>query len=352
MSWERRDEGARSKWSRAKAEHARARQSFAVGKETYTQAMDAESDLEAEGSLPDIDAGGAGMVAHDDPPTQGQQGQPQPDRPINGTVPEVNLTDGEPSGCDDDGVMRIQPSLTMQSDTVQGPSTGTPMALDAITGSFTNSTTIERGGGTKGAAFGAAGPPSIKLSNITFNANGGAVQLGGTITSKIPWDVSSDLINITGAEDPAITRTSAYGVINDLKPDGGGKFYGWPKRSMWWVKSFTEAHEKFHAEEIKKFIGEATPHGTAWLQSQTVETKEGYVWKTARDPAAIAADLAKLLVSMLEKIRDKAKELFEPDKEKRAYAAGAADYEALIDLIKARIVREQWDKPDPNATNE
>jgi hypothetical protein len=83
-----------------------------------------------------------------------------------------------------------------------------------------------------------------------------------------------------------------------------------------------------YSQELSKAEGEVAGHSVP-----EADAKDAAAALTKADPA-----LTKYMTDAYQRLCD----AFNPDKESRAYDAGASAYQKLVDEIKARATKEKW----------
>lgn len=191
---------------------------------------------------------------------------------------------------------------------------------DSIGGTLTYNPTVTQAGTVN--PFGATKWSKFNLTGITVTRASGAFTVKATLDNPITFNVASGgRTNIASANDPALKADNYATAVSDLTPDMSD-LKGRPPRTTFWAQDLTVIHEQFHVGERKKFAKEGLATAQTWLNTQS---------------AASAAEVNTLLGQVPGKVvaASQAAMTF-PEKEERAYTAGAPAYQARADAIKAK----------------
>jgi hypothetical protein len=196
-----------------------------------------------------------------------------------------------------------------------------------IKSSFKVTDKIERKGPAP-AGFGLTSPNVLRTFARTDLVKG-VWKTPVTLHIAVSWQVgSSGRTDIPSEEASAITQRNYSTVVDDLTPPAksgavGGLILhaGQPPRTQFWAEDLTIKHEEFHADEDVRFGREGADRAQKWLDGQT-----------AQDTNEVGAHLDKVPGIAAKWVDTKMKK---PASELRAYADGAADYQARVDAIKA-----------------
>jgi hypothetical protein len=194
-------------------------------------------------------------------------------------------------------------------------------ACDSIAGIIPYNGTVVGGETPPGNAFGICRFGDVRVTGITITLTAGVYQVRGSIENRIKWGVQAlGRTDIEGDADADITAGNYATVSSDLTPNmssSGGR----PPRTQFWASDFTQAHELFHANDVRGQGPGAATAAVSWISSQT-----------ATDVAGVQA-----LVDQIPNrvVRTLAAGMGEPA-EVRAYGAGAGAYRTRANAIKAR----------------
>lgn len=194
---------------------------------------------------------------------------------------------------------------------------------DAISGAFTYSGSIARGG-AQPTGFGVTRSFGSKLTGVTVKADAGTFTVKGTFEHPITYQVRTSTgpdgqVDIASETDSDITKDNYATVASDLTPNMGD-LNGRPPRTKFWAEDLTLRHELVHAEDDKKNGPAAMATAVTWLSTQTAANIEEV--KTAL--RGMAGKFSSALLAALST----------EDGEKHAYGDGAPSYKARADAIK------------------
>lgn len=155
--------------------------------------------------------------------------------------------------------------------------------------------------------------------------------------------------NINTAADAEVTKASYPDIVGDLLPNITGKFTvacgahsyqdtvtSYSNRTKYWNQQFVIEHEAFHRKDwddtYRAELGKA--------EKQIWSYKMPLANAPTAEQAVVKArpDLEKFMIDAY----DQTCQAFAPKKESRAYDHGAAQYQKLVDEIKARAKKEKW----------
>jgi hypothetical protein len=126
--------------------------------------------------------------------------------------------------------------------------------------------------------------------------------------------------DIAGDTDADITAANYNTVSTDLTPNmssSGGR----PPRTQFWANDLTQAHELFHANDVRGQGPGAATSAVSWISSQTATDVAGVQALVDQIPARV--------------VRTIVAGMGEPA-EVRAYGAGAGAYRTRANSIKTK----------------
>ncbi len=307
-------------------------------------------DAEAPGALPlRIAHHVSGRLMRDDDPAADPAAGGTPVGPTSGTVSDETFEPPEAAGgCDLHGAgcggghtLRVETQFSYTPVVTQGPFEGGSVAYDSLSaGGISLGSSIGRGGGIPGSAFGKA-TPKFATKSIAWTVAGDVVTVTGQVFVDVRWDVQSrGRVSIAKADDSFLGPGNYMQAYYDLKDPH-------PLRDYFWVQSFTETHEQFHVTEYITNSGTETQTAAQWLSSQSIKIPKSDSDKGVQD------QLDPLVKQVANKVGMAVLDKFNSGGEDRAYGAGASAYATLANAIKANGEKLGWDKQNkgkgPNA---
>jgi hypothetical protein len=215
--------------------------------------------------------------------------------------------------------------VTISLPDIEVPALAAVAKTDAVSGSFSYSGSIARGGAAP-SGFGVTHSFSSKLTGITTTLAKKVYKVKATLEHPIEWEVRSGTgpdsqVDIAGETDGDITATNYPDVVKDLTPDMSD-LNGRPPRDDFWAEDLTIRHEKVHAADDKKNGPGAMRVTSKWLGTQTAASVADVTTLLGEIPDRFAAALLAALST--------------EDGEKHAYGDGAPSYKARAKAIKKR----------------
>jgi Domain of unknown function (DUF4157) len=158
-------------------------------------------------------------------------------------------------------------------------------------------------------------------------------------------------INVNSAADPVVTRDNYREIIRDLSPTaegddthhcGGAAFpehvTHYSRRRRFWKHQFTVDHEAFHRNDWNN------------MYRPELNRAESEVWKFVL-PEASASTAPAAVIQAIQTLRgfftdayNRTCQNYAPEQETRAYSAGAAGYQNIVDAVRNRATSEGWDR--------
>ena len=169
--------------------------------------------------------------------------------------------------------------------------------------------------------------PYFTMENKKANLDNGIYTVNAVVNAKITFQVDGGTRkNVASANDANITQTNYPTVVSDLTPSATAHepdmYKNQPPRTQFWAEDLTITHERFHANEDMAFGQEGTTAAQNWLNQQTARSYD---------------DIGRMFAPAIQKVAGYVDtKMAAPGRERRAYDAGAADYQARADAIKRK----------------
>lgn len=201
--------------------------------------------------------------------------------------------------------------------------------------SLTSKATEEATDPDKKEDFGLTTFSVLPLSHIKIARAKGAFSVKAVVEMTIKIQVRASKgpdgqTDIESDADPAINRDNYTAVAWDLAP-----YHNNPKGpspcTHFWARDLTLKHERFHATEDEKFAREGTSQTQSWLNHQTAKDSDAVTSLLNQAPDMVNRYVMSNMA----------------EREQRAYANGAAEYQARADAIKAKGDSGKYLPPSP-----
>ena len=186
-----------------------------------------------------------------------------------------------------------------------------------------------------GGEYGATTYSVLPLTDRTVTAGNGVFTVTATVPLAInvkvcPGNGPHREINIDDESDPAINSANYAQVAAALTPDAKNNV---PPRNHYWARDLVFKHEHFHADEDVHYGAEGRKLAQAWLNKQKVSGAGDVDTLLDQVPAYVEGHIQTKMAP--------------PGREERAYANGAADYQARADAIKKKGDSGKYPPPSP-----
>jgi hypothetical protein len=168
-------------------------------------------------------------------------------------------------------------------------------------------------------------PIASKVQPESFRTN-----IGSASGTKVTKDTYSEIV-----KDLSPTTTVTFSVSCGKRKDKD-KVTTYSPRKTYWNHQLVVEHEAFHRETWVTMYSKELSKAESEVAAYSIPEAD------AKDASAAVAkadpDLTKYMTDAYQRLCD----AFNPDKESRAYDAGAPAYQKLVDEIKARATKEKW----------
>jgi len=174
--------------------------------------------------------------------------------------------------------------------------------------------------------FGLIWPYDYKLTDAIAIPTDTHWEVHATLNNPIWFHVRKTTgpegqINISSPLSSNISSSTYETIAVDLTPDER-ELGGRPPRNKYWAKDITILHEKFHAEENKKFAADATEQVVGNMNQLRAES---------------IADVEDIIAAVPQGVGDYVSMwMKEPEREERAYGAGKHLYEDRVKAIRRK----------------
>jgi hypothetical protein len=180
--------------------------------------------------------------------------------------------------------------------------------------------------GTKGRT---AEFSSVEDSEVSYGPTGFMKLTGQLVAKGLCAVLPRDANDVSGADDPIVTRKSWPHIVRDLTPNLQTLN---PPRYRYWSRDISWLHERAHAHRYIAFVRQRLGALNEWLSRQTM-----------LDPTT---EVEPLLEAAVKTIIKEPWRLFTKDEDARERPIRMQDqpyYEARVFLIKRRAQAEGWD---------
>jgi hypothetical protein len=186
----------------------------------------------------------------------------------------------------------------------------------------------------------------------------GAKKVKGTwrfnllsLTVKVGSKVQAEnfRINVKSGSDKVVTKATFKDIVNDLRPSRrvrmsvsvAGKTFinvvpNYSVRRKYWNHQLVVDHEAFHRKDWIEFYRKELIRAEREVWGYTLPGN------AAKDQREALQKADKILTSYMINAYKRAVNAYAPAQETRAYKAGAAHYQKLVDQILARAKQEKW----------
>lgn len=208
---------------------------------------------------------------------------------------------------------------------IEIPSLATIEKTDAVSGAFTYTGSITRGG-AQPTGFGVTRSFGSKLTGVKAAVKPGTFEISGTFEHPITYQVRSGTgpggqEDIPSEGDAKITKANYATVVSDLMPNMSD-LNGRPPRTKFWAEDLTLRHELVHANDDKANGPAAMGTAVTWLNGQTAASIDEVKALLRAIPGRFSSALLAALST--------------EDGEKHAYGDGAPSYKARAEAVKAK----------------